>query len=295
MTVNMLRILKEAGSTLMLTHMAVEEIHAHLAATDYEFRNWFMELEPYVDRELARHSSKILIRAYFYAKTDPLLNSRPAGWKSYIGQICSYNDLHTPSVSREQVKNYLVEKFGFEYVDAQDIKQITYEEEVLELAERIKEIKTEDVLEINDARQILAVYGKRRSLNEQHRPNPHGYRTWWLTHETRVRQCTGELVNARGSQYIIRPEFVLNFVALSPTTEQVRSSYGTVFPTLLGVRLSNRMREDIFHDVMARAKAMRAVDDARAKTLLAEMSNKLKGDNFKQYEADFSSGPLGPV
>ena len=107
-----------------------------------------------------------------------------------------------------------------------------------------------------------------------------------------MRQCTGELVSARGSQYIIRPEFILNFVALSPTTEEVRKSYGTIFPTLLGVRLSNRMREDIFHDVMARAKAARAVDEARAKAMLADMSNRLKGDQFKRYEADFLSGRL---
>ena len=45
----------------------------------------------------------------------------------------------------------------------------------------------------------------------------------------------------------MRPEFLLNFIALSPTTEQIRRSYETVFPTLLGIKLSNRMREDVFH------------------------------------------------
>jgi hypothetical protein len=97
-------------------------------------------------------------------------------------------------------------------------------------------------------------------------------------------------VRSRGAQYIIRPEFILNFVALSPTTEQVRKSYSTVFPTLLGVRLSNRMREDIFHDVMKRAKEVRAVDEARAKVMMSDMSNRLKGDNFKRYEADLLAG-----
>lgn len=292
MTTNTLRILRDAGSALILTQMVVEEVHAHLAATDYEFRNWFMELEPYVDKEIARHSRKILIRAYFYAKFDPLLGTRPAGWKSFIEQICSYDDIHKVTVSREQVKNYLIEKFGFEYLDDGDVAQLTDKDEVRKLADKIKAIKSEDVLALNDARQILGVYGKRRELREDHRPNPYGYRTWWLTHETKVRQCTGELVRARGSQYIIRPEFILNFVALSPTTEEVRKSYGTIFPTLLGVRLSNRMREDIFHDVMARAKAMRAVDEARAKAMMADMSNRLKGDNFKRYEADFAIGRL---
>jgi len=299
MQTNALRILREAGSTLLLTQTVVEEVHGHIAATDYEFKNWFMDLEPYVDKEFARHSDKILIRAYFYARLDPLLGTRPAGWKSFINQICSYDKLHQVGTSREQVKNYLVEKFGFEYVDNRDLAELADETEVRELAEKIKKIKTmkseesREILALNDARQILTVYGKRRALREDHRPNPYGYRTWWLTHETRVRQCTGELVLARGSQYIIRPEFILNFVALSPTTAEVRNSYNTIFPTLLGVRLSNRMREEIFHDVMARAKAVRAVDEARAKTMMVEMSNLLKGDNFKRYEANFASGTLG--
>lgn len=292
MTSNLLRILREAGSRLVLTKMVVEEVQSHIAATDYEFKNWFSELEPYLTREIIRHANKILIRAYFYARFDPLLEKRPAGWKSFVGQICTYDDLHNDPKSREQVKNYLIEKFGFEYLDADDVARLTDEEEVRELADKMKGVKPEEVLALNDARQILAVYGKRDELKEGHRPNPYGYRTWWLTHETKVRQFTGELVLSRGAQYIIRPEFILNFVALSPTMEQVRDSFRTVFPSLLGVRLSNRMREDIFHDVMEKAKEAGSIDEARAKTIVADLSNRLKGDNFKRYETNLASSPF---
>ena len=288
MTTNMLRILRDAGSTLVLTQMAVEEVHAHLAVTDYEFRNFFAVLEAYVDKEIVRHSNMILIRAYYYAKFTPVLGIQPESWKSYIEQFCSYDDLHKEAVSREQIKSYLIEKFGFEYVDKNEIAQLTDHEEVQELTRRIKVIKSEEVLALSRAQQILAVYGKRRTLREDHRPNPYGYRTWWLTHETRVREKTKELVKERGSQYIIRPEFILNFIALSPTTEEVRRSYGTVFPTLLGVRLSNRMREEIFHDVMERAREIRKFDEARAKAMMTDLSNRLKGNNFKKYEVDFA-------
>lgn len=290
MTVNLFRILREAGSTLLLTKMVVEEVQAHLAGTDHEFQNWFAALEPHVDAEVARHASKILIRAYFYARQDPLLENRPTNWRSYVGQVCSYADLHFAEKSRKQVKDYLMEKFGFEYLDAEDLGELANEDEIRELADKLKEIKSDDILALNDARQILAVYGKRRELREDHKPNPYGYRTWWLTHETRVRRVTGDLVKARGAQYIMRPEFILNFVALSPTTEQVRRSYNTVFPSLLGVRLSNRMREDIFHDTLRRIREISEVDEARAKALMAEMSDKLKGDKFKTYENTFSNG-----
>lgn len=269
----------------------MEEVSGHLEVSDWEFRNFFMELEPYIDKEVVRHSDMILIRAYFYAKFDPLLGERPAGWRSFIEQICSYDDLHKPA-GRGQIRQYLQEKFGLEFASHEDMAKLVDNDEVKALAENLRTIKKQEVLAINDARQILAVYGKRRTMGEEHRPNPYGYRTWWLTHETKVTHFTGELVKARGSRYIMRPEFILNFISLSPSTEEVRRSYGTIFPTLLGVRLSNRMREEIFHDVMERAKELRKIDDARAKVMMADMSNRLKGDNFKRYEAELTSGPL---
>ena len=295
MTTNMLRILKEAGAELVLTHMAVEEVHGHLEVTDYEFLNWFSEVEPYVTAEMARHANKILIRAYFYAKKDPQVTNKPAGWMSFIEQVCTYKELHNASTSRDQVKRYLIEKFGLNYLDEDDILNLVDEGEVEQLAERILDMKIKEKKELarNDALQIMAIYGRRRELQEEHRPSPYGYRTWWLTHETRVRRATGELVKNKGSQYIIRPEFVLNFIALSPSTVEVQRSFATVFPTLLGVRLSNRMREEIFHDVMKKAKEVKALDEARMSTWMGEMSNKLKGDDFKRYEAEFNGGVLG--
>ena len=96
----------------------------------------------------------------------------------------------------------------------------------------------------------------------------------------------------KGAHYIIRPEFILNFIALSPTTEAVRASYGNIFPTLLGVRLSNRMRDEVFHDVIRRVKEIYAMDEARAKVQMAQLSTQLKGDNYKQYEVDFEAGKV---
>ncbi|MGO6970131.1 hypothetical protein [Rhizobium ruizarguesonis] len=293
MTVNMLRILRASGSKLLLTRMVADEVQSHLKGTDYEFINWFAELEPYMTPELVRHCKKILVRAYFYARFDRSNNARPAGWKSFLGQFCDYADLHRTEKARDQIKGYLIEKFGFDYLDDEDLSLLTDDSEVAALAAKFKSIKSEEVLALNDARQILAVYGKRREMREGHKPNPYGYRSWWLTHETKVRHATADLIHQKGSQYIIRPEFILNFISLSPKMEEVRASYNAIFPTLLGVRLANRMREDIFHDVMGRAKEMKSVDDARAKVMMAEMSNRLKGDNFKRYEIELSSGLLG--
>lgn len=289
MTVNMLRILRSAGSTLTLTHMTVEEIHAHIKGTNSEFQSYFHQIEPYVGKEIVRHADKILIRTYFNEKFNPLSGRRSPEWKSFIGQICNYDDLYNATVSRNQIKNYLIEKFDFEYMDKTEMGEIFDENEARELAYKIRPFKSEEVLALNDARHILAVYGKRRMLKEEHRPNPYGYRSWWLTQEEKVYWETRELVQSRGAEYIIRPEFILNFIALSPDTKDVRKSYDSIFPTILGIRLSNRMREDVFRDVMRRANAAFDMDPARAKAELMEMSNCLMGDNYKKYEVEFSS------
>ena len=289
MTTNMLRILQEARSTLYITHMTVEEVHAHIKTSNYAFENYFRGIEPYMDKDIVRHSNKILIRAYFYAKLNPVSGKTPPdSWKMYIEQICSHDKLEKNNVSRNEIKGYLIEKFGFKYLDEADIEKLADDAETEELAEQIRPAKSDDVLAFNDARHILAVYGKRKDLGENHHPTPYGLSTWWLTHKTKVLHYTKDLVTKRSSRYIIRPEFILNFVALSPTTADVRKSYNTVFPTLLGISLSNRMRPEIFDDVMEKCKEIANYDPARRKVKMNEMSTHLKGDNYKQYENEFA-------
>lgn len=288
MTVNLLRIIRDAGSNLVLTEGFLDEVHTHLEGTDWEFQNYFADLEKNFDRNIVRHAPKILIRSYFYAKLDSLLGNRPSSWSSYIHQFCNYTDLHS-NKGKNQIRGYLQEKFGFEFYSHEDMANLVNQDEVELLAEKIRPIKKGNILAINDARQILAVYNKRASLGEEHSPNSYGYRTWWFTHETRVRQYTRDLVDAKGAQYIMRPEFILNFIALSPSTEAVRNSYRTIFPTILGVRLSNRMREDIFHNVMGKVKEVQKVDESRARVMMGEMSNRLMGDMYKQYETELGS------
>ena len=163
MTVNMLRILWEAGSELILTQAVVEEVRWHLKTTDYEFQNVFEEVEPYISKEIARHATKILIRAYFYAKLNPLIDQSPEGWKSYIGQVCSYKDLHDENKAQRQITKYLIGKFDFKYLDNEELEELTNNKEVKKLAAKFKEIKPTEILAHNDAKQILAVYGKRKN------------------------------------------------------------------------------------------------------------------------------------
>ena len=187
-----------------------------------------------------------------------------------------------------KIRKYFSERFGMTYVSIADLEKDVSGEEVQQLTEVLKELRPNTRLELieNDAKMALAIYGKRENLGERYKANPYGYRTWWLTQETIVRKATITLVDNKGAQYIMRPEFLLNFIALSPTMSEVRNAYKDVFPTLLGVKLGNRMRPDLFHGIMEKAREAMGVDDARARVMMEDYSNKLKGDYFKEYEVE---------
>jgi hypothetical protein len=66
--------------------------------------------------------------------------------------------------------------------------------------------------------------------------------------------------------------------------DAVRQSFGTIFPSLLGVKLSNRMRSDVFQIVIEKIREASGIGEARARALASELSDKLKGDQFRRYE-----------
>ena len=91
----------------------------------------------------------------------------------------------------------------------------------------------------------------------------------------------------KGAPYIMRPEFLLNYISLSPKMEEVRASYEAVFPTLLGVQLSNRLKPETFNTFMNQVSEAHEVDEPRARSLMSEMSDRLISDQFKQYPIHF--------
>ena len=286
MTCNLLRMLKDAGADLVLTQPVAEEVHSHFKNTDREFDSDFRDTEKYVGLDVVRHSSKILIRAYFYTRLAPISGIEgPTSWGNFIEQICNYSHLHRTS-GGDQVRKYLAEKFGMRYVTTKELEERLSHVEVEALTDKLVQVRVEKtrVLAVNDAKMVLAVYAKRRELGEEHKANPFGYRTWWLTQEIRVTEATRNLVRDKGSRYLMRPEFLVNFLALSPSAEAVRGAYKAVFPTMLGIKLSSRLREDLFHGLMRKAKEVMSVDEARAKVMMEDYANKLKGDLYKVYE-----------
>jgi len=283
MTTNMLAILRQANSELFLTEFALEEIWTHIRAADSEFRNYYLEMEPYIDLEVASQIDRILIRAYFYTRLAPLPGIKPpAGWRSYIENFCSYSELHRPA-GKDQLRTFLCQKFGLNFVDKNTIENLLDKDEVAAVAKKLLPLKSKEELAINDAQMMLLVYARRAENQERYKGNPYGFSTWWLTHESRIQEKIADYVLKNGAKCIIRPEFLMYFVSMSPSMADVDEMYRRVFPTIHGIRLGSRVRESVVHDLMEKAKKYVGLDPARIVAELETFSNKLKGDQLKRY------------
>lgn len=81
MTTNLLQMLAQAGTHLVLAEPVIEEVHKNLETSDWEYRNYFSAIDAHVTVDVARHSPKILIRSYFYARLiPPDKKNSPKNW-----------------------------------------------------------------------------------------------------------------------------------------------------------------------------------------------------------------------
>jgi len=285
LTRNTLVMASRLGAKLVLTEPVLEEVLGNLRGADTEFRNWFEQVEHHVDYDMARNAPKIMVRAYFYARLDAgIPGRRPGSWAAFVSQFLPYADLHRPA-AYDHLRRYLQATFTMDVESTGTLLALVEAKKVEELASTLADSKPNGQLAFNDALMALAVYGRRRSRREQSRITEFGYETWWLTAEARILRHTRNLVKEhRGAPYIMRADFLLNFMTLAPTAQETRATLGHVFPSLLGIKLSRRMNEDVFHEIIKKVKAAQEMDDARRTAAVAHLVDQLKANFDKQYD-----------
>lgn len=284
MTRRTLLMASRLGARLVLADAVLEEVLGNLRASDYEFRNWFEAIEAHVDDVMARNAGKIMIRSYFYARLNKDLGKkRPGSWPAFVNQFVSYENLHKPSAT-DELRRYLQSSFGMQHDSDADLEALVDQEQLRDLTQRLGQNKANERLARNDALMALAVYAQRRRRREESSVSEFGYETWWLTMESTILRHTRELVDAhQGARYMMRPDFLLNFITLAPNVNEARQTLGHVFPSLLGITLSRRVDENMFHSVMGKIKQATEMEDSRRSAAIAQASNRLKGDFYKQY------------
>ena len=291
-TVNLLKILNKSGSKLILTEKTVEEVATHIRAQMYEFNNVYAKNESRISTDTIEYIDRLLIRAYFYARLAPIGTIKPPkSWVEYLGQFCNPGDVFRNEGDKE-LATYLLQKFGMAYEDAETISDGIDQTELNDLTSSIQaarkkgwgEKEGDNVLAYNDALQVLRIYVARKIGKEAAPGNPFGFKTWWLTQDGKVRRASKNIVAKNGGKvFMMRPEFLLNYIGLSPALSEVLKSYETIFPSSLGVRLASGIGDADFNKVMRDASALSGVDDARADAMVAAMTEKLQGNVNKDF------------
>ncbi len=281
---NLLLVSKNLGSELVLTEPVLEEVFTHVRAADLEFENHYLTQEPYLRQEHISECDRILIRAYFYAKQG---ENGPRSWKAYVNQFTDPDGLRSRSESaRQALRGLLIQRFGMAYMSIDELKSLVPAPRVQELAQKLEEFRQakNEVLSYNDALMVYATYAQRHIHKETGIYDGFGFRTWWLTKETTILSMTGALVHAEGgTPYIMRPEFILNFIALAPKASEVRKAFGDLLPTTAGMQLGRYLGDDVMHSLFDDVQEWSELQPERVGVIIGERVNRLKYDRFKQY------------
>jgi len=281
----MIRALRTAGAELILTDYAVDEVYTHIVAANEEYLNHYAPQDQYITMQVAWQSDRILIRAYFYSKIAPPAPSLGVkSWSQFVNQFLPYTEIRTAE-ARIALRTYLREKFGLRSETKSDLEEAINKDDLNKLTRKLLNsgIKDKRELAINDAAHILLVYSLRSEAREVAKASPVGYRTWWLTSETRVQRAFEDLI-AQNGKAIMRPQVATQLLSFAPNADEVRLAYGAIMPSLVGIRLGNRAHPQVLRSMLDRVAAVSADDPARMKAEMERLANRLKSDERQAAE-----------
>lgn len=277
MTRNLFEMARVAGIKLILTEPALDGIIKHLIVTDNEYFHHIRDREKHLTDEIVRESSQILIRTYYHAKK---YEGYDKSWQNFMSEFLSHKKLHDPQ-GKDELRTYLCYQFGMEYLSREDLSLGTSAKDVEQLANQIIDIKKNNRLLATDvALTINAVYAQRQANKESSIFPEYGYQTWWLTQETKVQNHTEKLVKKHAAKFIMRPEFLLNFFALSPSVDDIKESYKTIFPSVMGLQMGNRLPDHLFHKVLEQVDEWASSDAGRVAAKTRALCDRLKAEHF---------------
>lgn len=285
----LLQVCIKLGAKLILAEPVLDEVVTHLHAVDLEYRNHYLPNEAYLDVAKIGECDRILIRSYYHARL--IERTTKKGWDAFIDSLLDPKALRNKSEQgREQLRGYLVQRFHLLFESYDDLGKGVNQSRVDLLAAQLSNARGSEKhsnLSQNDALMVHATYAQRKANKESANYDGFGYRTWWLTKETHILSFTGDLVRQEGGvPYIMRPEFLLNFVTFASKASDARKAFSDILPTTVGLQLGQHLKQDVMNELLDSVSNWDDLPPERISMMLADRVNKLKYDRFKQYSAN---------
>jgi hypothetical protein len=270
---NLLKSAAKAGISMFINETLLDELVSHFNMIKNKYYNFFYHTEQFylTDEFELLYIDEILIRAYFYAKRNNQIND----FENFI------NNFVDPSLktTKQEFIMYLQEVFNIKYISNKSWDIQVNAEEKEKLTAALIPRKNNDVKAETDAEMILAIYYLRAKNNEASENGIFGYKTWWLSKDTSTFKAVTE---AFGDKYpiscYIRPDYIYNYIALKPSSEEIDNAYNEIFPTMLGVNLSYHMPKEVSNAVQTKIKEFHDKPPIRVKQILRNLTDRLKTD-----------------
>lgn len=213
---------------------------------------------------------------------------RVTGWRSFIEMFLEYEDLASKAErGRSQLQGYLCKTFGLEFFSRDHLAERVSADQLNELGAAQEKNYKKAILATNDALMALGVYAQRRINNEEQKYDGFGLRTWWLTKETAILQHTAILVRQNGgTPFIMRPEFLLNFLSLSPKAAEIDPVVRDLLPSHVGLQIGQHLNPDHMHKLLEHVDEWKVLPRARLEIRISDAIDKLKYDRLKRYESN---------
>ena len=270
---NLLKGAYNAGVTLVVNETIVEELAAHFRSFKERYAEYYKDNEAIYlsDEVLILYIPEIMIRAYFYAK----MRGRVSTFDEFLDRFV------TPNLERaaDELTDWLREEFGIRFVSdgSLGIKLEPGEEALLH--DKLKGAKHSQQTALSDARLILTIYALRRLRNESDAAGIFGFQTWWLSKDVSTQRAVIDVFKDKYKvSCYIRPDFLYNYISLSPTQSDVDAAYQELFPSLLGVNISFHLPQDVTAFIQEKAREHAGKNPARLKSILRQLAEQLKVD-----------------
>jgi len=278
----------KAGVKLIVNDTILDELVSHFRHIIEVYNNIYKDHEDIYlsSEENMLYVEEIMIRSYFYAK----FRNKVDKFEIFIDSFVN------PSLvnAKDGLIEWLKEEFGIIYRSDRSLNISKDADEEEKLYQELRILKDSNKKARRDSNLILTIYSLREKNNETNQSGIFGYRTWWLSKDTLTQRAVNKVFSDKYSvSCYIRPDFLYNYIALSPSKAEVDEAYNELFPSLLGVNISFRLPREVIDLVNTEIRNHRGKNTSRLKSMLRELSENIKSDpkfitkqNVKHYLDD---------
>ena len=270
---NLLKEARNAGVNLVVNETILRELVSHFRMITHAYEEEYRAFEDvYLADEMSTlYIEEIMIRAYFYSK----MHGEADTFGGFIDNFVTPNLRH----AEEELVEWLKTEFGIQYRPDKNIGCKPDKAEVERLYEVLKRQKTHQQQARSDANLILTIFAIREKNNERADGGIFGYRTWWLSKDTVTQRAVNEAFrNKYPTSCYIRPDFLHNYICLTPSSAEIDSAYHELFPTLLGVNISFNLPGEVIDVIHKQLREHKDKNVARLTSVLRMLTDKMKVD-----------------